>query len=74
MKTIEKNLDIGIKLRSDGLITVNVYEPETGDTKSIETFFSPDEHPVFNDELGEEIYSWILLWLDELEDMEEGGI
>ena len=34
--------------------------------------YSPDEHPEFDERFGQEIYSWISLWMDELEDNDEG--
>lgn len=39
----------------------DVYEPESGDIAQFEFMLSPDEHPEFNDKIGNEIYSWLKL-------------
>ena len=33
--------------------------------KAVDGMFSPDEHPDFDKALGEEVYSWISLWMEE---------
>lgn len=49
-------------------VTVDFQEPESGESSRIVTPFSPDEHPEFNERIGNEIYSWITLWADEMEE------
>lgn len=49
-------------------MVVDVYEPESGGYCKIHNVFSPDEHPEFNDQIGNEIYSWLTLMADEMEE------
>ena len=67
---MERHLDLTIRLDPDGDVEVDVYEPESGECSQIQYPFSPDEHPEFNESIGEEIYSWLKLWADEMEDEE----
>lgn len=67
---IQRTLNLSISLDEDE-IEVTVSEPESGESKHFRNFaFCPDEHPAFNEIIGEEIYSWISLWTDEAD--EEG--
>lgn len=66
-----KSLDLGLKLTNNGACEVCVTEPESGIHKAFEFNYEPSEHPVFDEELGREIYSWISLWMDWFDDMEE---
>lgn len=62
---MEHHLELTI--RSDGTnVEIGVYEPESGEFTQIETPFSPHEHSKFNEAIGNEIYSWISLWKDEI--------
>lgn len=65
---IEKNLELTLQLDKDGYIIVGVYEPESGRCCKIHNVFSPDEHPEFNDQIGNKIYSWLTLMADEMEE------
>lgn len=47
--------------------TATVYDAESGDLKTIKAPYSPDEHPEFNEEIGNEIYSWIQLLADQFD-------
>lgn len=60
---MEHKLDITITFSEDrtSFITT-VLEPESGLYTEFESPFSPDEHPAFNDDIGNEIYSWLTLW------------
>lgn len=33
--------------------------------------YSPNEHPQFDEAIGTEIYSWISLWMDQIEESGE---
>ena len=63
---MEKNLDITIQIKSDNWFNITVHEPESGLTVSGLFPISVDEHPEFDMAIGNEIYSWIQLMLDEL--------
>lgn len=69
MKEITKNLDLTICIQEDE-ITVHIYEPESGEVSTVSNYFSPDVHPMFDEDLGEAVYSWISLWKDEMEESE----
>lgn len=62
-----RNLNLTIDINQDGF-EVDILEPESGDVKRIKNVFSPDEHPEFNEQIGNEIYSWISMWEDEMEE------
>ena len=65
---MERNLDLTIRFTNKDLFEVDVYEPESGHAMTFDFPFSPDEHPEFDRKVGEEIYSWISLWADAMED------
>ena len=66
---MERTLNLTIYLDDyNKNVTVDVREPESGESGRIVTPFSPDEHPEFNERIGNEIYSWITLWADEMEE------
>lgn len=58
---MEKNLEIKIKVANEAAweFDVEIYDPESGDFTRINTVYSPDEHPEFNERIGDEIYFWI---------------
>lgn len=64
-----KSLDLTVTLER-GDVTVHIYKPESGEVSTVSGNFSPDEHPEFDADLGAEIYSWLCLWADEMEDAE----
>lgn len=68
---MQRNLGLTIRL-NDSDFEIDVYEPESGEVAQYQFPYSPDEHPEFDKRLGREIYSWISLWMDELEDSDEG--
>lgn len=43
-------------------------KPESGECSQIDAPLSFDEHPEFDKNIGDEIYSWLSLWADELAD------
>lgn len=63
---IERELSISIRITDDGRITTTIVEPQSGLITSLYNEYSPDEHPEFDERLGNEIYSWISLWVDEI--------
>ena len=70
---MKRNLQIEIDCRLhncdgelEGDVEVTIYEPETGDVVWDRIPYSPDEHPEFNEWIGNEIYSWISLMADEI--------
>lgn len=68
---IERTLELTIKMDEDG-VSVDVYEPESGECSTIEAPLSFDEHPEFDSAIGNEIYSWLSIWKDaEEEDNED---
>jgi len=67
---MQRTLELTIRLNKD-TFEVDVYEPETGDVKQMQFEYSPDEHPEFDVQLGNEIYSWISMWIDAEEGEEE---
>lgn len=56
------SFDMDIVIRDDGWFNLILYEPESGLTQKWEFPISCDEHPEFNETIGNEIYSWISLW------------
>ena len=68
-KHIEKNLDLTISLDEEN-VSIDICEPESGERTVIEAPLSFDEHPEFSEAIGNEIYSWLSLWSDELKEME----
>lgn len=58
------SLDVDITIKDDGFFTLTVFEPESGLAQRWEFPLSFDEHPEFNEKIGNEIYSWISLWSD----------
>lgn len=67
---MQRLLEITIRLNEDDF-EIDVYEPESGEVAQYQHQYSPDEHPEFDETIGNEIYSWISLWRDELEDEED---
>lgn len=65
---MERNLDLRIGLAEDESFAITVSEPESGLHTTFDFFFSPDEHPEFNNTIGDEIYSWLSLWFDEMQE------
>ena len=65
MKTISRTLEIDIDMDTDGC-RVTVTDNETSDYVSYDVMFEPDEHPEFNEWIGNEIYSWMEFMHEEL--------
>ena len=62
---MEKNLELTIRMDNDH-VEIDIYEPESGECSQIDAPLSFDEHPEFDKNIGDEIYSWLSLWADEL--------
>lgn len=60
----QRILDLTLRV-GDGRIEVDVYDNESGEIKQIDLPFSTDEHPEFDKQLGDEIYSWLSLMEEE---------
>ena len=66
---MERTLTITITMDEyNKAVTADVLEPESGERGRIVVPFLPYEHPEFNERIGNEIYSWITLWADEMEE------
>lgn len=59
----QKTLELTIWYDADHF-EVDIYEPETGECSQMNCALSFDEHPEFNQAIGNEIYSWLSLWMD----------
>lgn len=69
---MERTLNLTIYLDDyNKYVTVDFQEPESGESSRIVVPFSPDKHPELNERIGNEIYSWITLWADEMDDGED---
>lgn len=67
MEKLTKRLELTFHMTKD-YVHVEIYEPESGEIAHINAPYSPDEHPEFDEQLCREIYSWLSLWMDEMED------
>ena len=64
---MERLLELTIRINEDDF-EIEVYEPESGGFYRMQHPYSPDEHPEFDQAIGDEIYSWISMWKDECDD------
>lgn len=69
MERIERTLELTITLDEEN-VSCDVYEPESGECTTLKWPLSFDEHPEFNEAIGNEIYSWLSLWSDALKEQE----
>lgn len=69
MERIERTLELTITLDEEN-VSCDVYEPESGECTTLKGSLSFDEHPEFNEAIGNEIYSWLSLWSDALKEQE----
>ena len=65
---LDHELQLYISIKDDFIHTI-VSEPESGLVKEFVDPISVDEHPEYNERVGNEIYSWISLWLDEADEL-----
>ena len=64
---MSRTLELTIRLNED-TFDVDVYEPDSGKITQFQHPYSPDEHPEFDKDIGDKIYSWISLWAEEREE------
>lgn len=70
MNSIRKRtLSIDLWIEDDNAM-VEIVEGETGDHVGIVVPFSPFEHPEFNEQVGNELYSWLEMLAEEAEQEE----
>ena len=62
---MEMNLEIKLVKLNDSSFDIEIYEPESGDFTRKTFGYSPDAHPEFDDTLGHEIYSWIIMLMEQ---------
>lgn len=65
--SLQRQLDITVRVNGEDF-EVDVYEPESGEVSQFQFPFSPNEHPEFDAAIGNEIYSWVSLWMEAEED------
>lgn len=67
---MERTLTVTITTNNGiGTFDVDILEGESGIVDHISDVpFSPDEHPHFDEAIGNEIYSWVRLMMEEDED------
>lgn len=66
MKKLTKRLELTFYMADDYVLT-EVYEHESDEKTYINAPYSPE----FDEKLCMEIYSWLSLWMDEMEDSDE---
>ena len=72
---MERTLTVTITTNPDiGTFDVDVIEGESGIVDHISDVpFSPDEHPKLDTAIGNEIYGWVQLMMDDEEEDENDG-
>lgn len=64
-----RTIEITIDLKEDGLLTIDSNESESGCRTELMGVYSPIEYKDYIiDRVGKEIYSWIQLMQDEMEE------
>lgn len=64
---IDKTLQLTLRLNENGWFDVDIYEPESGSSFQLNYPYCPDEHPEFNEDIGDEVYSWLGIMVEDLE-------
>lgn len=64
---IEKTLQLTLRLNENGWFDVDIYELESGSSFQLNYPYCPDEHPEFNEDIGDEVYSWLGIMVEDLE-------
>lgn len=77
-RTLERSLDLTIRLKTNeegevSQIEIDTLEPESGTPATFTFPYSVEEHPEFDEVMGRELYSWISLWAEQLEEEPECG-
>lgn len=65
---MERTLTITLNADNQDEFTIEIYDHESGDIVNKIVPFSPDEHPEFNDWIGNEMYDWATWMIENLED------
>lgn len=65
---MERNLHITISPRDEYEFRISVSEPETGEHVSRDFLYIPYAHEGLNEWIGNELYSWIAMMMDAMED------
>ena len=67
---MERTLTLTITTNADiGTFDVDILEGESGIVDHIRDVpFSPDEHPKFDEAIGNEVYGWVAIMMDEEEE------
>lgn len=68
--TMERTLEVKLTCNGDDKFHVGVFEGETGDHVSKTFDFIPIFHQKFSNWLFDEVYSWVELMQDEVEEEE----
>lgn len=56
----ERTIEISFRKLNGGEFLVDSYDPSTGESTNLGLFmYSPDEHPEFNESVGNELYFWL---------------
>lgn len=64
---MEKNIDVTVMLDGNE-ITLEFYEPESGDFRKMNFDFGSCKQSEFNEAAGNELYSWVSLMAEEFEE------
>lgn len=67
---MKRVLELTIETKTDKSFDIKVYEPESGEFYSRCFGFFPYGHEEFNADIGNEIYSWVSLMMDSMEEEE----
>ena len=65
---MKRSLEVELVLEKDGTVRAELRDLVSGLTKTIKNNFSPDEHPEFDAAIGNEIYSWLSLMADQMDE------
>ena len=68
-RAFQRTLELTIRM-NEGSFEVDVYEPDSGEVLQMQHPLSFDEHPDFDAAIGNEIYSWLSIWAEEMEEQE----
>ena len=60
---LQRMLELTIRLNNDSF-EIDIYEPESGEVIQMQHPLSFDDHPEFDAAIGNEIYSWLSLWIE----------